>query len=447
MKAVHYRWPMVIEAAYSVLHDRNGDQKAGRQGKETRREPNSSTMAIALRAARLTGTMNVPGTISKESQTDLSPTLVCIPHFWYLRQISIEEWYLNAWIAPIIAVGSSANPRRASFCPVMLTVLQCVEVVALTTVLPFYILGRLALSFFTTERHKTWRAVCTHALFRFVAGHVAYKIGVSPTIEELPDGAKLLWIGAKRVQAPAVRPWWCIPIRLWTVIYAILSTSSTRARETRYSHWYRNTSLSNLKTLGTPALRRKTRGTAELVPRITTWVPPRSQHLRMYSGEFSALGMNLWRLIFESSKGQLESRQQGNERDGCARSQYCRVLKVLAGAVTVITSSMKRLHYILAQYLASVVARAGATWGIGTLKTLTAKVDRKMQAKQLEEYALPFIRLILTRIVSCKKQRIRTLPADEVYPVYHEGLLTGDGYLSPTRSLKLMLAGHQYLYR
>ncbi len=81
----------------------------------------------------------------------------------------------------------------------------------------FYILGRLALSFFTTERHKTWRAVCTHALFRFVAGHVAYvklmllgptsdtytkwtkKIGVSPTIEDLPDGAKLLWIGAKRV--------------------------------------------------------------------------------------------------------------------------------------------------------------------------------------------------------------------------------------------------------
>ncbi len=56
----------------------------------------------------------------------------------------------------------------------------------------------------------------------------------------------------------------------------------------------------------------------ELVPRITTWVPPRSQHLRMYSGEFSAPGMNLWRLIFESNKGQLESPQDGNERDGCA---------------------------------------------------------------------------------------------------------------------------------
>ncbi|PBK58582.1 alpha/beta-hydrolase [Armillaria solidipes] len=71
------------------------------------------------------------------------------------------------------------------------------------------------MSFFTTERHKTWRAVCTHALFRFVAGHTAYvkllsgttsdiytkwtkKIGLSPTIEELPDGAKLLWIGKKR---------------------------------------------------------------------------------------------------------------------------------------------------------------------------------------------------------------------------------------------------------
>ena len=33
MKAVHYQWPMVIEAAYSALHDKNGDQKAGRQEK------------------------------------------------------------------------------------------------------------------------------------------------------------------------------------------------------------------------------------------------------------------------------------------------------------------------------------------------------------------------------------------------------------------------------
>ncbi|PBK99565.1 hypothetical protein ARMGADRAFT_1025742 [Armillaria gallica] len=39
MKAVHYRWPMAIKAVYSALHDRNSDQKAGRQGKETRREP------------------------------------------------------------------------------------------------------------------------------------------------------------------------------------------------------------------------------------------------------------------------------------------------------------------------------------------------------------------------------------------------------------------------
>ncbi|KAK0433883.1 Alpha/Beta hydrolase protein [Armillaria borealis] len=99
----------------------------------------------------------------------------------------------------------------------MLTVLQCVEAVAITTTLPFYVLGRLATSFFTIERRKTWRAVCTHALFRFVAGHTTYvksmllgptsnmytkwtkKIGLSPTIEELPDGAKLLWIGKKRV--------------------------------------------------------------------------------------------------------------------------------------------------------------------------------------------------------------------------------------------------------
>ncbi|KAK0471240.1 Alpha/Beta hydrolase protein [Armillaria novae-zelandiae] len=95
--------------------------------------------------------------------------------------------------------------------------LQYVEAIALTTILPFYVLGRLATSFFTTERHKTWRTVCTHALFRFVAGHTAYvksmllrptsdtyakwtkNVGLSPTIEPLPDGAKLLWIGAKRV--------------------------------------------------------------------------------------------------------------------------------------------------------------------------------------------------------------------------------------------------------
>ncbi|KAK0468947.1 hypothetical protein IW261DRAFT_1425999 [Armillaria novae-zelandiae] len=95
--------------------------------------------------------------------------------------------------------------------------LQYVEVIALTTILPFYVLGRLATSFFTTERHKTWRTVCTHALFRFVAGHTAYvksmllrptsdtyakwtkNVRLSPTIEPLPDGAKLLWIGAKRV--------------------------------------------------------------------------------------------------------------------------------------------------------------------------------------------------------------------------------------------------------
>ncbi|PBK86171.1 alpha/beta-hydrolase, partial [Armillaria gallica] len=98
----------------------------------------------------------------------------------------------------------------------MPTVLQYVEAVTMTTVLPFYVLGRLATSFFTTERSKTWRAVCIHALFRFVAGHTAYiklisaptldtytkwtkKIELSPTIDELPEGAKLLWIGKKRV--------------------------------------------------------------------------------------------------------------------------------------------------------------------------------------------------------------------------------------------------------
>ncbi|KAK0189328.1 hypothetical protein F5146DRAFT_1199165 [Armillaria mellea] len=96
-------------------------------------------------------------------------------------------------------------------------IFQYVEAVALTTILPFYVLSRLARSSFTKERCKTWRAVCTHALFRFVAGHGAYvrlmllgpttdmyaawtkKIGLSPTVEELPDGAKLLWIGQKRV--------------------------------------------------------------------------------------------------------------------------------------------------------------------------------------------------------------------------------------------------------
>ncbi|KAK0229430.1 hypothetical protein EDD85DRAFT_793910 [Armillaria nabsnona] len=94
----------------------------------------------------------------------------------------------------------------------MPTVLQYVEAVAIATAPAFYVPGQLATLFFTTDRSKTWRAVCIHALFRFVVGQTAYiklisaptfdtytkwtkKIRLSPSIEDLPDGAKILWIG------------------------------------------------------------------------------------------------------------------------------------------------------------------------------------------------------------------------------------------------------------
>ncbi|KAK0462367.1 Alpha/Beta hydrolase protein [Desarmillaria tabescens] len=98
----------------------------------------------------------------------------------------------------------------------MATIRQCCEVVVISLILPFYVLGRLATSFFTYERPKTWRAVCTHALFRLAAHSVTFvklilvettdtyikwtnSAGVVPVMEELPDGAKLLWMGPKRL--------------------------------------------------------------------------------------------------------------------------------------------------------------------------------------------------------------------------------------------------------
>ncbi|KAK0207214.1 Alpha/Beta hydrolase protein [Armillaria fumosa] len=72
------------------------------------------------------------------------------------------------------------------------------------------------MSFFTYERSKTWRAVCTHAFFRLAAQSVTFVklvmgetldtyirwtngAGVVPVVEDLPDDAKLLWIGLKRL--------------------------------------------------------------------------------------------------------------------------------------------------------------------------------------------------------------------------------------------------------
>ncbi|PBK73248.1 alpha/beta-hydrolase [Armillaria solidipes] len=98
----------------------------------------------------------------------------------------------------------------------MVTVRQCCEVGVLAFILPLYVLGRLAMSFFTYERPKTWRAVCTHAFFRLAAQSVTFvklvlgetldtyimwtnSAGVVPVVEDLPDGAKLLWMGPKRL--------------------------------------------------------------------------------------------------------------------------------------------------------------------------------------------------------------------------------------------------------
>ncbi|KAK0475434.1 Alpha/Beta hydrolase protein [Armillaria novae-zelandiae] len=98
----------------------------------------------------------------------------------------------------------------------MVTVRQCCEVGILTFILPFYVLGRLAVSFFTYERPKTWRAVCTHAFFRLAAHSMTFvklvldetpnayikwtkSARVVPIVEDLPAGAKLLWIGPKRL--------------------------------------------------------------------------------------------------------------------------------------------------------------------------------------------------------------------------------------------------------
>ncbi|KAK0448505.1 hypothetical protein EV421DRAFT_1900221 [Armillaria borealis] len=80
----------------------------------------------------------------------------------------------------------------------MVTVRQCCEVGVLTFILPFYVLGRLAMSFFTYERPKTWRAlVLGETLDTYIMW--TNSAGVVPVVEDLPDGAKLLWMGPKRL--------------------------------------------------------------------------------------------------------------------------------------------------------------------------------------------------------------------------------------------------------
>ncbi|KAK0432468.1 hypothetical protein EV421DRAFT_2024008 [Armillaria borealis] len=78
-----------------------------------------------------------------------------------------------------------------------------------------YVLKRLIYSFFTPERSNTWRTICTAASFRFTLDHSDFlsnmpssltnylqwteSRNLPATIDELPDGAHLLWIGPKRV--------------------------------------------------------------------------------------------------------------------------------------------------------------------------------------------------------------------------------------------------------
>ncbi|PBK85872.1 alpha/beta-hydrolase [Armillaria gallica] len=80
---------------------------------------------------------------------------------------------------------------------------------------PLYVLKRLIYSFFTPERSNTWRTICTAASFRFTLDHSDFlsnmpssltnylqwtqSRNLPATIDELPDGAHLLWIGPKRV--------------------------------------------------------------------------------------------------------------------------------------------------------------------------------------------------------------------------------------------------------
>ncbi|KAK0201268.1 Alpha/Beta hydrolase protein [Desarmillaria ectypa] len=78
--------------------------------------------------------------------------------------------------------------------------------------LPLYVLKRLCASFFNAERSRDWKRVCICATVRYLMDHgfeappslgVYMKwtksVDLVPMVDELPDGAKLLWIGQKRL--------------------------------------------------------------------------------------------------------------------------------------------------------------------------------------------------------------------------------------------------------
>ncbi|KAK0201291.1 hypothetical protein DFS33DRAFT_1277569 [Desarmillaria ectypa] len=86
---------------------------------------------------------------------------------------------------------------------------------AIMPMLLLYVLKRLTCSFFTRERNNSWRTIRMAASFRFSIDHSDFSASISSslnnylqwresnnmpaTIDELPDGAHLLWIGPKRL--------------------------------------------------------------------------------------------------------------------------------------------------------------------------------------------------------------------------------------------------------
>ncbi|KAG7442006.1 alpha/beta-hydrolase [Guyanagaster necrorhizus] len=78
-----------------------------------------------------------------------------------------------------------------------------------------YVLKRLVCSFFTRERSNSWRTICMAAAFRFAIDHSDLRSNMSSSlknylkwtessnlpaaVDELPDGAHLLWIGPKQL--------------------------------------------------------------------------------------------------------------------------------------------------------------------------------------------------------------------------------------------------------
>ncbi|KAG7441976.1 alpha/beta-hydrolase [Guyanagaster necrorhizus] len=75
-----------------------------------------------------------------------------------------------------------------------------------------YVLKRLCASFFNAERSREWKRVCFGAAVRYLVDHGfktpssidAYmkwikSVNMTPVVDELPDGANLLWIGPRRL--------------------------------------------------------------------------------------------------------------------------------------------------------------------------------------------------------------------------------------------------------